>query len=38
MEGLTITSAAIALALVLVICILQIIAAAFGAVDPGAAF
>lgn len=38
MEGLTITSAAIALALVLVICVLQIIASAFGAVDPGAAF
>lgn len=38
MEGLTLTSAAVALALVVIVIVAQIIAAAFGAVDPGAAF
>lgn len=38
MEGLTLTSAVIALALVLVVLVAQILASAFGAVDPGAAF
>lgn len=38
MEGLTITGAVIALALVMLVVVAQVLASIFGAVDPSAAF
>lgn len=38
MEGLTLTAAGITFALVLVVIVAQIVASAFGAIDPSAAF
>ena len=38
MEGFAITGIAIAVALIVLICVLQVIANTFGLVDPSAAF
>ena len=38
MEGMTLTAFVVALALCLVVVVAQVVASAFGAVDPGAAF